>query len=404
MSEVARSLLIKLLAQVDRGGRETLPINERSAKEYFALEGLSGRDSVHAYLANAEKAGGLLLDWGKGAEAQDLKRLRIADANKLAGWLGIPRAIIYAERIEKILAPLMSDFPEWLQRAYDEAMSLWSLGKTAFRIQAEDKASAINLFRIALSVSAGEQNDLDLRRFSVRLLNDSKAVEGMLSKLAPLLRRNPEWKQFENNNELFRVLGLEKFPPPIYIKGPLTISYSGVQWDISQLSPFVGISPDRVFDISLTRKVPYVLTIENLASFQRHVREIEDEGVVIYSAGFPSPALTHILQWIDKSVSDDCQCFHWGDRDIGGIRIFSHIESVFSKHAIHPHLMMVGQSNDRKFNEKERRLLENYAGKKCAAGSMAEYWLDNDLSPMEQEMLDPKTPDIRKNRINSDTQ
>jgi len=394
MSEVARSLLMKLLAQADRGGRETLPINERSAKEYFALKDLSGRDSAHAYLTNAAMAGGVVLERGKGAEAQDLKRLRLLDANKLAEWLGIPRASVYAERIDNLLAPLMLGSPEWLQHAYDEAMSLWSLGKVAFRIQAEDTVSAINIFRIALSVSVGEQNNLDMRRFSVRLLNDSKAVEGMLSKLAPLLRCNPEWEQFEDNNELFRMLGLEKFPPPIYIKGPLVISYSGVQWDISQLHPFVGISPDQVFDIALARNVHYVLTIENLASFQRHVREIEDGGIVIYSAGFPSPALTHVLQWIDKCVPDDCQCFHWGDRDIGGVRIFSHIESVFSEHAIHPHLMMAAQSNDREFNERERQLLENYASKKCATGSMAKYWLDNGLGPMEQEALDPKAPGL----------
>lgn len=273
------------------------------------------------------------------------------------------------------------------------AISLWSLGKTAFRIQGKDTVSAINLFRIALSVSAGEHKDLDLRRFSVRLLDDSKAIESMLGKLAPLLRRNLDWEQFEDNNELFRVLGLEKFPPPIYIKGPLITNYSGVQWDISQLHPFVGISPDQVSALALRRNVPYVLTIENLASFQRHVREIEDDGIVIYSAGFPSPALTQILQWIDQCVPNDCQCFHWSDRDIGGIRIFSHIESIFSQHRVYPHLMMVEQSSDRSFTQYERQFLERYASKKYSAGNMAKYWLDKGLRPMEQEVLDPKAPD-----------
>ena len=40
VSEVARALLLKLLAQVDRGGRDTLPITERSARNYFAVTDL----------------------------------------------------------------------------------------------------------------------------------------------------------------------------------------------------------------------------------------------------------------------------------------------------------------------------------------------------------------------------
>ena len=57
MNDVARSLLIKLLTQVDRGGRETLPITERSAKAYFVHTSLSDRDRVHAMFLNAEAAG-----------------------------------------------------------------------------------------------------------------------------------------------------------------------------------------------------------------------------------------------------------------------------------------------------------------------------------------------------------
>lgn len=152
-------------------------------------------------------------------------------------------------------------------------------GKIAFKI------------RVAKVVSLNEQEDLDLRRFSVRLLKDSKAIEGMLRKLAPLLRRNPEWETFEDNAELFRLLGLEKFPPPIYLKGPLVINYSDVVWDASALRPYVGLSPDGVSGVEFSRRPTYLLTIENLSSFQRHVREVDDDGIVIYSAGFLSPAL-----------------------------------------------------------------------------------------------------------------
>ena len=333
-----------------------------------------------------------MLEWGKGAAAQDLLRIRLCDADKLAEWLGIPRAITHADRIENVLAPLMIEAPEWLSSSYEQSVKKWRLGKLAFRLQADDTQTAINLFRIALAVAADKQKDLDLRRFSVQLLNDSKAVENLLGKLAPLLRSNPEWEQFNDNNELFRALGLEKFPPPIYVKGPLAFQYSDVQWDITGLRPFVGISPDRVTNLKPTLDVPYLLTIENLASFQRHVREIEDDGIVIYSAGFPSPALTHVLNWLDHTLPNGCPCFHWGDRDIGGIRIFSHVEKSLPAHRVLPHLMFDENQNDRQFEAAAVKLLEKYAIQNTEIGVMAKFWIDNKMGPVEQEKSDPISP------------
>jgi len=392
MSNTARCLLEKLLAQADRGGRETLPITERAAKAYFEIKNLSERDSVHAYLANAEIAGSISLEWGKGAAAQDLLRIRLCDANKLAKWLDIPRASKHADRIDNVLAPIMSDAPEWLYSSYEQAIQRWKLGKSALRVQADDIETATNLFRVALAVAANKQIDLDLRRFSVQLLNNSKAVENLLSKLAPLLRANPEWEQFNDNNELFRALGLEKFPPPIYFKGPLVFKYSNVQWDITGLRPFVGISPDLVTDLGTTLDVPYLLTIENMASFQRHVREIDDDGIVIYSAGFPSPALTHVLNWLDRRLSNTCPCFHWGDRDIGGIRIFSHVEKSLPRHQVLPHLMMDDHEYSRKFDGSAVSQLKKYAHQVSETGALARYWIENKLGPLEQEILDPISP------------
>ncbi len=196
----------------------------------------------------------------------------------------------------------MADAPGWLQDAYAEALEQWRLGGSPFRVPAADTAAATRLFRVALAVAAGEQEGLDLRRFSVQLLGDSKAVESMLGRLGGLLRRNPEWSQWEDDAELFRTLGLEKFPPPLFIKGPLALDYGGTQWDLTPLRPYVALSPDAVGDIQPTTPVPYLLTIENLASFQRHVREIEDLGVVVYTAGFPAPALVRVLGQLDQRL------------------------------------------------------------------------------------------------------
>jgi hypothetical protein len=389
--QVARALLLKLLAQVDRGGRDTLPIGERSARDYFAVTDLTGRDAIHAYFENAQAAGAVTLEWGRRAAAQDLRRIRVQDADRLAAWLGVPRASAQAVAIEEQLAPVMAEAPNWLRDAYAEALAQWRLGGTPFRIPAADTA-AIRLFRVARAVAAGDQEGLDLRRFSVQLLGDSKAVESILGRLGALLRRNPDWSHWETDTELFRALGLEKFPPPLFIKGPLALDYGGVQWDLTALRPYVALSPDAVTDIRPTAPLPYLLTVENLASFQRQVREIHDLGVVIYTAGFPAPALVRVLGQLDQCLPADCPFYHWGDRDPGGLRIYAKVATACPAHGVSPHLMMVPDSGSGGWTGDQRRALEQVIAQGGEAGRLAEGWIAQGLGPLEQEALDPKAP------------
>ena len=139
-------------------------------------------------------------------------------------------------------------------------------------------------------------------------------------------------------------MGLEKFPPPLFIKGPLALDYGGTQWDLTPLRPYVALSPDAVGDIRPTTPVPYLLTIENLASFQRHVREVQDSGVVVYTAGFPAPALVRVLGQLDQRLPADCPFYHWGDRDPGGLRIYTKVVAACPNHGVRPHLMAITNS------------------------------------------------------------
>lgn len=389
MSAVARALLLKLLAQAERGGRETLPINERSAPDYFEVGDLSVRDAIHAALANAEAAGGVRLEWGRGAAAQDLLRLRLNDADRLADWLGVPRVRDSAARIREALGPLLAEAPAWLRGAYDVAAAKWQLGQSAFRIEVTDAEGALDLFTAALAIAEGRHRGLDLRRFSARLLGDSKAVERQSGRLADLLRHNPEWHDLDDNRDLFRVIGLEKFPPPLLLKGPLVLQVEGRPLDISGLTPYVGLSPDAIESLEPTAPVAYLLCIENLASFQRHAREIQDGALVLYTAGFPGPDLIRVIQLMDSTLPAQCPFLHWGDRDVGGLRIFAQLAAALALHALRPHLMDVPAQGDRAFSPAERRALDALATRSDASGDLARRWLDAGLGPLEQEQLDP---------------
>ncbi len=398
-SQIGRALCLKLLKQADRGGRPTLAIKEASAKDYFNHSDLASRQNIHAFLENAQQAGGLTLEWGRDAASEDLLRLRIADIDKLAQWLGVQRAAVHADQMAQALGPVLENAASWLHQAYQQALQRWRQGRGFIRIANDDVGEALAVFKIALAVSENQQADLDLRRFSVNLLGDSKGIENRFNRLANLLRFNPDWAELEKNADLFRLLGLEKFPPPLFIKGPLEIRYGTQQWDISALRPFIGLSPDQANGFRATCRVAYLLTIENLASYQRHVREIDDDGIVIYTAGFPAPALMNLLTQLDQTLPETCLFFHWGDQDVGGLRIFSRVAAACTRRDLIPHLMDQTPIADSRFSKQQRQQLERIQTGQTEAGRMANRWLcASNPGPVEQEQSNPQQPSLKRAR------
>ena len=394
MSEPARELLLKLLRQAERGGRRTLPLTPASAPAYCAESTLAAREAIHAALQNAEQAGAVTLEWGKGAAARDLIRLRLRDIDSLAACLGVPRATDQAEAMAQALRPLLVQAPAWLQAAAETAQQQWRLGKPALRLANHQLDEAAALFRIAVAVSQGRQQGLDLRSFSVKLLADSKGIERRASRVAMLLRHNPAWHWCKDDKQLFRMLGLEKFPPLLLIKGPLQMEYGTALLDLAPYSPPFGLVPDRIRRPRPSRPAPYLLTIENLTSYHRYIREIDDDGIIIYSAGFPTPASMAILGALDAVLATDCGCFHWGDRDLGGLRIYSKLAEAFSCHRLRSHRMKVPNPNPQgaEFSADDLRWLLYYRQQPGVVAALAGVWLDAGLGMMEQEAMDPCPP------------
>jgi DNA topoisomerase VI subunit A len=83
-----------------------------------------------------------------------------------------------------------------------------------------------------------------------------------------------------------------------------------------------------------------VLTIENFASFSRHVAEADPQrvGVTIYVGGYPSLATQEALKELAAALPADVPFFHWSDIDPDGTWIFRAIESSLGRE-LRPHLM-----------------------------------------------------------------
>ncbi|TWA74067.1 uncharacterized protein DUF2220 [Azospirillum brasilense] len=135
------------------------------------------------------------------------------------------------------------------------------------------------------------------------------------------------------------------------------------------------------------RKPLLILTVENLTSFHRQVREARQADVcVVYTGGFPSLTVIRVLRHLLRAAPTPPRLFHWGDVDAGGARIAGHLEDSLGT-AVVPHLM--DASTVRRFGRAGRagdvRALSRRPG---AVGIIARTIAETGLL-LEQEAVDP---------------
>lgn len=237
----------------------------------------------------------------------------------------------------------MPELPDAAPAVLDAIEASWSRNVAWSGLrqgEVDDLVAAIKLAAALgrLRGQAGEFVSVDYRTFSRRNTGDSKALERRTRLVVELFRRffpEIEADRGLEDADLLASLGVERFAQPLLLGGTLAIDGAPLP-----ATPFFGLPADQVRRLTV-EKASYVLLVENYASFVRHCREVNGHsgGLIIYTGGFPARAvLGAIVSLISQSV---CPVFHWGDIDLGGLRIFAHLERSLAGVGITllPHLM-----------------------------------------------------------------
>ncbi|WP_321530946.1 Wadjet anti-phage system protein JetD domain-containing protein [uncultured Desulfuromonas sp.] len=339
--ELLKELLTMWEESPDGTRKKVLHITKKKAPAYYRTVDPDLKNELHEGLNSAAKTGAVLLTWGKFTERHLLKKITLENPRTLADHLGVTLAVDRVDGYRHALtAGIPSDFL-WGTEIVEEILKKWRTASSYNRIDPGNVDAALNLIRALWHIEAGNHQGLDLRTFSAKFLGNSKTMEsisGLFSKV---------WQQHYGGDlsptELYESMGLCKFPQPVFIKGPLKMEVAGGHIDCSQIRSYVGFAPDSVTQISANTTPDYILTIENLASYNRHCREIVDNGVVLFSSGFPSPGFCQMLTLLGRSVEAEVPFYHWSDIDLGGLRIFRRIAGVLHDELggkeLHPHLM-----------------------------------------------------------------
>ncbi|AHY56938.1 MULTISPECIES: Wadjet anti-phage system protein JetD domain-containing protein [Bradyrhizobium] len=378
--------LERLLERSERNPDRTRPAS--AAPEYDRLSTAQQMGRFHDQMAAAERFGAVEVQRGKRDRGHLIERVRVRDPELLARHLGRPTAPAIAQRVREELLQVAATGEPWVATLLDEMTARWARSEAAYRLTAGQADASKEFFTLLASISRQEAQGLDARTFSQKATNDTKAFDRHASRLAAVLGVRIG-QPGAAADVVWAHIGLERFSHPVNLRGPVVVKGAGERLVDGRARPFASIHPEMISQLSVLERPKAVLTIENYASFNRQVREIEDGSLVVYTGGFPSAGVVELLSKVLTSVPDDVPFLHWGDVDAGGVRIFRYLEESLPR-GPRPHLMSEELAKQSGHPADADPSLASIAKSDSEIRALAE-WLafGSDVRHMEQEALDP---------------
>jgi hypothetical protein len=326
------SLLEQLLASAERaqgrGSRYVARIRLKGDPGYAAL-GFDAREALHAQMRIAEQRGAVTLTWSRfGGEDRRLDAVVLADVEALASLLG-RSSLSGAVRVAS------DAFAPWVERvpALASVLAAWKAAKRVRGHGPEKHADFADAARVIAHMQSRTE-DAVVRAVSIDLFGDSKRIEALVPLLDALTAESitapaSHWEDVLAN------LGLRKAPSPFLLAGRGRVHLIESGWrDLAY--EYLAVSPTQVDGFE--GAIEWVLLVENLATFDLCAKARPDRagGLVMYTAGMPSPSWRRACRAILSGVDDRVPVFHWGDIDVGGFRIAATVASVMLPRVLHP--------------------------------------------------------------------
>ncbi|GAB3444435.1 Wadjet anti-phage system protein JetD domain-containing protein [Insolitispirillum peregrinum] len=307
----------------------------RFVPDYQGMKDSRQRDDFLQVIRTAEDSGAISASYHHDrTHPAPLTSVTLRDIDRLARFLGVETAASKTRQSRTRLSSHLVDLPLWIVECVETTLQHWETNRPGpLGVRCHDTDSLITVLYLLSALEKQEHLGLDMRTFSRRACGDSKAVEALRGPVIAAWRQREELPA--DPDEALTAIGLEKFPHPVLVQGCFDHPVIGTV----QAVPYLGFPLDMI--TSGLRALPppaYVLTIENFASFNRYVREIEDQGLIIYTNGFPSRTTRALLARLDETLPATCPFYHWGDVDQGGLRILQTLQRSI-KRTLLPHAM-----------------------------------------------------------------
>lgn len=377
----ARDTLVSLL---ERGQ----VAKERSRDVQLAAGKLAGYpfkdarqlEAFHEYLVLAEKGGAISLDWERYHEGTQLARIRLKDPERLAGFLGIS---YLPKKVEAVFSNLdLAGLPNWCIDALAALQTRWLAGKSGFGLSVDDAHLLPALMTATRALeSLPPDQPLDYRQFGARFLGDSKLTRTLAAPLAAFYA-NREDLQDMGRDEILPLLNLVPLAQPVLLRGPIILS-DGKRAVNADIHPYLGVASTYLSKFEVIRVPNYLLTIENQSSFNEYTATVADDGLILYTAGFPTRAFQDFYSRITAQM--DIPIYHWGDTDVGGFRIIKQLQKLSPTRIVRTHQMAL--PGGERVNQSQMKDLDKLLPINSSADAAIKRVLSGECGFQEQEAI-----------------
>ncbi|MCP3392157.1 DUF2220 domain-containing protein [Bradyrhizobium sp. CCGB12] len=359
--------------------------------DYAAFPSVVAADVFLKQIQEAETAGAVSLGWGRGAKRDQVAHVRLVSAETLYRYLGrTPAPQMAEDAAARLVAG--SALHDSLKVSASQIAEVWGRGKTWHGFASSDVDTLRHAFDLAQAILDKKHLDVDYKTFSRRTVKHSKTLERLEGVVVRLLSGIMEFPPGARPREALRAIGLERFAPPLLIAGKIDLQGA----DLSGAAPlYLGIAPKEADRVRFREPPAYLLTIENFASFNRHIAEADPGrlGTTMYVGGYPSLATQHALRTISGLVSEQTPIFHWSDIDPDGTWIFHTIERAVGR-PILPHLMSI-EIAERSGEVPSKKSAPARCPPESGIAALAAYLAEDGAKILEQEELDPVLPSAK---------
>jgi hypothetical protein len=334
LGRLTRSILNALLDQYEQPGRRQVVrvrLNEDRHHDYFHAQDFAVRREANEALQRLADRGCLRLYWRKWEVGNWLDKVDLIAEGAETVYRLLGRAPLNEQEasLRRLLAEQApqagwhSDFLRWARLRLDNHASV-----TPLKLSATEADARWNRDLLAALAALAQLCEPALeRKFSVRLFGDSKRFEDLRGAVIRTLRRHdPESAFFgDDDGALLRAYRLERAPEFVPIAGPLIMQSDHQTLDLTPFVASVAIPATTLSQVTTHRcDGSAVVTVENSTSFSEFVTAKPASILAIYTGGFASPALVGTLRKI-RAGRPELPFFHWGDLDVGGLRILAHL-------------------------------------------------------------------------------
>ena len=217
---------------------------------------------------------------------------------------------------------------DWLCRYYEDLLLKLENGEEKTEAEDEDHFRCLNAI-------AMQEEPVWNRVFSERVVHNSKKFKKDYESAVLTVLRNysPYYEEGMRDDELLHLHGIRSYAQTLEWKGALQYLLDEKHVVDTAVNVYGTVINTQTMEHSKVYAIPgckKIMTIENKANYES--MRYEEDTLYIFCHGFFSPKEVRFLQGICEIVSEDCEFYHWGDMDYGGIRIFQFIKNkVFSR-------------------------------------------------------------------------